>query len=327
MRRFAHIITRLKDSGRDMVVFVFCVLVSGGFLLLQKLDDPFEAEIEVPLELTGVPKGVIITTPLPKKVTFTIRDRGTNLVHYMRTGGMHKPIVLDFSVYDNGGRNGVGHVSLSDVERVFQQELLTSTHIQRIRPDALEFCYNHGRTKRLPVKFCGKITTTSQNYLQYVDFQHDSVLVYAPDAVIDTMRYAFINPVRVSELSRTKVLPVTFRNIRGVKYVPSSMSMTAHVDYYTEQSVTVPVVGTNFPAGISLKTFPSEVGVTYRVGAANAKMVHASNFVIAVTYEELLKCKSGRFPLHVKSIPIGVSNIRLNPKEVDFLLEETLTSE
>ena len=324
---FMRIISRLKDSSRDMMVFAFCLLVSGGFWMLQKLDDTFEADIKVPLELTGVPSDVIITTPLPEQITFTVRDRGTNLVHYMRSVDIRKPIVLDYSVYDNGGKTGVAHIPMTDIQRIFQQSLLTSTLIQRIRPDTLQFCYNHGRSRMLPIKFCGKIRTTSHNYLQYVKFQHDSVRVYAPDAVLDTMRYAYINPVNVKGLSKTQDFEVTFRNINGVQYTPSTMQMTAHIDYYTEQSCTVPITGTNFPAGIDLKTFPGEVTVTYRVGAANADMIKPSNFVIAITYEQLLKCSGGRFTPHIKSTPIGVSNIRINPRQVDFLLEETTTEE
>ena len=81
-------------------------MVSGGFWLLQKLDDAFETDIVVPLELTGVPRGVVITDSLPSEIHFTIRDRGTNLFHYLRNSSRYaKPITLDFSLYDDG--NGI----------------------------------------------------------------------------------------------------------------------------------------------------------------------------------------------------------------------------
>ena len=98
--------------------------------------------------------------------------------------------------------------------------------------------------------------------------------------------------------------------------------MTAHVDYYTERTVEVPVVGLNFPAGITLKTFPAEVTIKYRVGAAVSRNITAENFVLAATYEELLNNNSGKFRLQLKSIPVGVSNVRIYPSEVDYLLEQ-----
>ena len=41
----------LREKGRDMLVFAFFLAVSFGFWLLQKLDDTFDADIRVPLNL------------------------------------------------------------------------------------------------------------------------------------------------------------------------------------------------------------------------------------------------------------------------------------
>lgn len=314
----------LRESSRDMMVFAFFLFVSAGFWLLQKLNDTFESVVHVPLELVGIPKSVIITTPLPSTLTVTIRDRGTNLFHYVRSGKLRKPITLDFSLYDNGSLTGIGHIPMSDVQHALQQQLLTSTRIQRISPDTLEFFYNRGLAKRVPVKFQGKIETQDQTYLRYVDFNPDSVTVYAPQAVRDTLRYAYILPQEHKEVGHTTTYDASFMPIRGVLYKPSTVKMTAQVDIYTERTIRVPVVGTNFPAGISLKTFPAEVSVTYRVGAQMADKINAGNFVLAVTYEELLRAKNAnKYHLRLKSIPVGVSNVRIMPREVDYLLEKT----
>ena len=74
----------LREKGRDMLVFAFFLMVSFGFWVLQKLDDTFETDILVPVELVNVPEGIIITSPLPNEVTFTVRDRGTNLFEFVR---------------------------------------------------------------------------------------------------------------------------------------------------------------------------------------------------------------------------------------------------
>ena len=307
-----------------MMVFAFFLFVSAGFWLLQKLNDTFESVVHVPLELVSVPKSVIITTPLPSTLTVTIRDRGTNLFHYIRSGRLRAPIHLDFSLYDNGSLTGIGHIPMSDIQHALQQQLLTSTRIQRISPDTLEFFYNRGVARRVPVKFQGKIETQDQTYLRYVEFNPDSVTVYAPQAVRDTLRYAYIVPQERKDVGRTASYDVGFMPIRGVLYKPSTIKMTAQVDIYTERTIHVPIVGTNFPAGISLKTFPAEATITYRVGAQMADKIHASNFVLAVTYEELLRARNAhKYHLRLKSIPMGVSNVRITPREVDYLLEKT----
>ena len=45
--------------------------------------------------------------------------------------------------------------------------------------------------------------------------------------------------------------------------------------------------------------------------------------MLATTYEELLEnTESSKLSLHLKSMPAGVSNARISPKEVDYLIEQ-----
>lgn len=317
----------LSERGRDILVFLFFFVVSSGFWLLQKLDDTFEAEVKVPLQLVGVPKSVIVTTPLPDFITVTIKDRGTQLMHYLRDGNLREPLKLDFQLYEGDSRGGRGHVPLADIQHALQPALLSSTRLVRLSPDTLEFYFNHGSYRRMSVKMLGEITTSPQNYLQYVDFSPDSITVYAPDGVLDTMTHVYTPFISMHDLTRTETVNVNLVPKRGVKYVPSSIKMTPHIDVYTDQSVMVPVVGTNFPADKVLKTFPAEVRVTYRVGAANAKFITADKFTLTTTYEELQDVRDGRLFLHLKSVPIGVSNVRITPDEVDFLIEQNVSQD
>lgn len=309
------------------MVFLFFFGISFGFWLLQKLDDTFEAEIEIPLQLTNIPRGVMITTPLPDHVVVTVRDRGTQLVQYMRNRKIKEPLKMDFSLYDTGDASGHGFIPIVDVQHVLQSSLLATTHVLKISPDTLEYYYNRGQHRTMSVKLLGQISTQAQNYLQYVTFQPDSVTVYAPEAVLDTMRHAYTEAVMETNLGRTKTWKLKLEGPRGVKFVPDVIDITAHVDIFTEQSVMVPVIGTNFPADKTLRTFPSEVKLTYRVGAANAKFIKPESFVLTTTYEELQLLGSDRLRLHLKSLPIGVSNVRIEPQEVDYLIEQSVQNQ
>lgn len=312
----------LRYKGSDMLVFCFFLGISFGFWILQKLDDTFETDIVVPLELVGVPKGTIITSPLPSEVIVTVYDRGANLFNYWRRNQEIEPIKLDFSVYDNGAAASKITIPPSDVQRIFQQQILSSTQVMRTQPVAFEFHYNRGVSRRVPVRLNGRVSTRQQNYLQNLTFSPDSVTIYAPATILDTIRYAYTEPQEIANLDRTTTFNLEFPKISGVKIIPEQVKLTAYVDYYTEQTIKVPIVGINFPAGISLKTFPATVTVKYRVGAANARNIKASDFVLSATYEELLNNGHQKLRLKLKSTPVGVNHVRISPNEVDYLLEQ-----
>ena len=228
-----------SERVKDILVFFAALVVALGFWVLQRLNDTFEMEVRVPLSLTGVPRGVTLTTPLPSFVRVTLRDRGTQLMNYMRHH--MKPVTLEFSLYDDGGATGRGYVPIADVQHAINAQMLTSTQIQRITPDTLEFFYNRGLHRRLPVRLSGTAETTERNYLHSITFSPDSVIVYAPALVLDTMKHAYTEETHISSIEEDYVDNLRLRPMRGVKYEPDVVQMTAHVDYYTEKTSPSPL--------------------------------------------------------------------------------------
>ena len=98
--------------------------------------------------------------------------------------------------------------------------------------------------------------------------------------------------------------------------------MMLPVDIYTEKSVEVPLRGVNFPADKVLRAFPSKVQVTFQIGLSRFRQIGANDFHIYVSYEELLRLGSDKYTVKLKNVPKGVSYVRFNPEQVDFLIEQ-----
>ena len=312
-----------KEQRGKFGVFFLCLLISTGFWLVTALRNTFETEIEVPLVLAGVPDNVRITTPLPDKVYVSVRDKGTTLVGYRWRHRAMRPLEFNFQDYDNGAVSGRGQVASGEVLRLVQHQLDAATQVQGLRPDTLEFYYNRGLRHRLPVRPQGTFLPTAQSYVQSISVSPDSVDVYAPAAVLDTMRYAYTQALTVTGLSKSVSRTAHLMPIRGVKYEPDEVNVDIGVDFYVERTLRVPIIGLNFPPDYRLRTFPSHASVTFRAGSVRIKDITEDNFVLAFTYEELLQNESDKLSLHLKSLPAGVSNVRITPQDVDYLIEST----
>ena len=84
----------------------------------------------------------------------------------------------------------------------------------------------------------------------------------------------------------------------------------------------MPVRPVNFPASKQLRTFPATVKVTFQVGMGLYRKITSENFVLVVNYEDLLKNKSTYCHLSLKTIPEGVSHVRISPQDVEYVIEE-----
>lgn len=311
----------LGKKNREFLIFLFFFALSAAFWLLQTLNDTFQTEITVPLKLKNVPSNLTITSELPKEVRVSVEDKGGILMKYLYAQPL-TPVLLDFNNYETAGLAGRVEIKDAEVKKSVVSQLFSSTKVLNIKPDTLEFFYNRGLKKTFPVMLNGVIEPAQQYYLRSVQAKPDSVVVFAPAAVLDTMQAVYSQTFYKSGLMDSEQIAVPIRPIRGAKFIPDVLQVDIDVDVYTEKTVEVPVDGVNFPANKDLRTFPSKVQVTFKVGTKSYKSITADDFVLVVTYEELMRNQSSKIPLHLKSVPEGVSAVRIHPAEVDYLLEQ-----
>lgn len=316
---------RLHDSltshrSRELMVFLFFLFVSTGFWLMQTLNESYETDFRLPLRLVEVPKGTVITTDPPRFITANVRDKGTTLLSYLFKL-RDDSVSIDFSEYDKGATYGHVIISHSDILKQLSGKFEASSRVTSLRPDTLEYYYTRGVRKRVPVEVQGRIETNPLYFLSEVRCEPDSVDVWAEQRFLDSLLVLPTVNTLWTDLSETTSQQVALQSRRGMKLEPASVKLTAVVDVYVEKQVQVPIVGTNFPAGYSLRTFPPTATLSFRVGSMRFKEVTADNFVLTATYEELLQLPDSILHLQLRSVPEGVSQVRIQPQDVQFMIE------
>lgn len=310
-------------KSHELLVFCFFLAVSFGFWLLQALNETLERDVQVRLELKNVPSDVVIIDSLPTTVSVTLRDRGLALARHSFSS-VFRPnrLSIDFEKYNRRLNDAEVYISPADMQRMLGDVFMASTRIQSFHPDTLYFSYNHGSSRSLPIKVAGSIETSPQNYIQSIRVEPDSVRVFAPAAILDTMHAVYSEAFVIKDVHEHGSYQVDLRRQKLVKYAHEQVSIKVGVGYYTEKTVRVPIIGLNFPAEKRLRTFPAEASVTFRVESGRFHQVTSDDFVLATTYEELLENEEDKLHLHLKTVPEGVSDVRISPAEVDYLIEQ-----
>ena len=309
----------LSRKSREFLIFLFFVFVSFCFWLLQVLNDDYETELSIPLRMKDVPENVVITSDIPKELKVGVKDRGTVLVNYL-FGQTLYPVTLDFDDYADKGRQvRIPTVSLN--KRIASQ-LNQSTKLSTFKPDTLEIFYTRGQAKKVPVKLQGEVKAERQYYISDVVFSPDSVMVYAPKAILDTITSAYTESLYIEHISDTTRRRVELMPVKGARFTPSYNDVAFYVDVYSEKMVEVPVEGVNFPDDKQLRTFPTKVQVTFQIGMSQFDSVTSDDFRVVVDYNVLMeenaeKCK----PMLVQS-PMNVKHVRVSPQEIDYIIEQ-----
>ena len=309
-----------SSLNKEFLIFLFFLLLSGAFWLMMALNETYEEELKVPVRLVGMPRNAVMTDEPADTVKVTVRDKGFSLVTY-KYGHWFRPLTFKFATYANEDQ-GHGAIPAADIIKQVQSQLYGSSKLLSVKPEKLDFYFTYGASKKIPIRFRGKISTSKSYYLAHTEFSPMMVTAYANKKVLDELKYVEIEPFNYRNLQDTIHQNVRLQKIRGVKLVPSTVRLSVYPDVLTEESIEVPVSAVNMPAGMVLRTFPSRVTVRFTIGASQFRMIRPEQFNVVVDYQTLAENPSDKCTLQLRSVPSSVSKAKLELDKVDYLLEQ-----
>lgn len=308
-----------SNLNKQFFIFLFFVILSAVFWLILTLNETYEKEIKVPVHIANVPKNVVLTSAVNDTLRVTARDKGWVIFAYLY--GERRPYMnVNFKAYDRG--NGGGVVSTSDLKRMAEQTMENSTKVTAIKPERLEFFYNNGERKRVPVKWTGRVIPEQLYFISNVKCSPDSIDVYASHEKLDSIHVVYTEALNQVGFRDTLEVTCRLSHAADVKVSPERIRVTFFTDVLTEEGINVPVRCINLPPGKVLRTFPSKVRVNFVAGVEQIKTLREDEFSVIADYLEIEQKPSEKCNIYLRIVPQGISRATLSTKQVDYLIEE-----
>ena len=306
-------------ANKEFVVFLFFLALSGIFWLQTTLNEVYEREFAIPVSVTGIPKNAVLTSDETDTVRMTIRDKGITLLTYMY-GDILKKVNVSFKTYAKG--NGTGVISAAELQKMVYQQLASGSRITAVKPEKLEFYYNYGAKKVVPVRWSGRVIPEEMFFISRVAYHPDSVTIYASQEKLDSINVLYTEQLNYANFRDTLRANCELAKIRGVKMIPDHVRVTFFTDVLTEESIEgIPIKAINMPVGKSLRTFPAKVNVSFVAGASLYRNLSPSDFTVVADYNEIINHPAEKCHIYLKNVPRGISRARLSMSMVDYLIE------
>ena len=100
-----------NNMSRQILIFLFFLILSGIFWLILTLNQSYEYEIKIPYSIKGIPKNVVLTSNEVDTLKVTVRDKGWIILRYLYHE--RRSVWFNYKNYDRG--NGGGIVSSAEV--------------------------------------------------------------------------------------------------------------------------------------------------------------------------------------------------------------------
>jgi hypothetical protein len=309
----------LSSINKQFMIFLFFVVLSTVFWCILTFNESYEKEIKIPVRIVNLPRNVMLTSATVDTVRTTIRDKGWQLLEYM-FGDKDRTVKIDFKSYDKS--YGKGLVPNSDLKRTIEQSLESSSKVTAVKPEKLEFFYNNGECKRVPVHWNGRVLPEQLYYLSRVTYSTDTVDVFASREKLDSIRIVYTEPLNYVGFRDTLEVECKLAHAADVKVVPERIKVMFHTDVLTEESIDVPIKCINLPAGKMLRTFPAKVKVNFVAGVSQIRDLSPEGFIVIADYLEIEQKGGDKCNLYLKEVPRSISHATLGTKQVDYLIEE-----
>jgi YbbR domain-containing protein len=307
-------------ANREFLVFLFFLALSGIFWLLLTLNETYEKEYAVPVSITNIPKNAVLTSEETDTVKVTIRDKGYTLMTYLYGDIINK---LNMNFHNYSHNNGTGIVTSQDIQKQLYLQLASGSRITSVKPEKLEFFYNYGAKKKVPVRWSGRVIPEELYFISRVTFSPDSVLIYASDQKLDSINMVYTEQLNYANFRDTLRVACELSKIKGVKMVPDKVNVSFFTDVLTEEYIEgIPVKGINMPEGKVLRTFPAKVKVSFVTGVNVYRNLKREDFTVVADYRDIEKNPTEKCRLYLKEVPSGISRAHLATNYVDYLIEE-----
>lgn len=283
------------------------------------LNETYEMEFRIPVRVVNIPNNVVLTSQETDTVRVTLRDKGLVLVSYQYGEGL-RPISINFKTYAKTSNSFV--VPSADIQRLLYQQLSASTKIAGVKSDRVEFFYNYGECKKVPVEWSGRVVPEELYFISEVHYSPDSVMVYSTRDKLDSIKVVHTEQLNYSNFRDTLNVTCRPKAMKGVKVVPSNLKIQFITDVLTEESINnIPIIGINMPEGKVLRTFPSKVSVNFVTGVRQFKKLSPRDFYVVVDYDEIKAHPTEKCNVYLRRYPNVVSRASLSLRQVDYLIE------
>jgi YbbR domain-containing protein len=303
------------DKGRSKF-FLFFLLFSFVLWFIAKFSKEYTEIISLEMALENIPATIIPSIQNSPKIEFTLKATGFQFLYYQFLDNR-----LKINMQDANFESGRAILPIAAQFQDLQEQLLGETEIVNYFPAIIEFDYQEQSTKRIAL-----VTPDFKMALGYaitlIQFKPDSIEVIGPKDKIKSIEtiqpiYESNDPIKASFESQLNLSS----NDPLITISDNRVSIKVEVDRFSETKYHLPIQMINVPSGAVFKFFPSQVSVTFSAPLNILRNISPEDFKIGADYNQLSQNNKSVI-LKVFSSPEGTTNLRIDPKQVQYLMRQ-----
>jgi hypothetical protein len=306
-----------------LITFLFFILVSTAFWFVRSLGQQYETYVTYPVRYTDFPENKVLISDVPQRLTLRVKASGF-IILKCRLNLNIIPLRFNVNSYARNNSGKDNYVVITGNIRDMLSEELDQVDILNVTPDTLFFTMADIVTKKVPVmpalemhdRFYQKQFTQNGD----IRVKPDSITISGPENIVSSTHFINTQVISFSNLMDTVTKDTRLEPVKALTYSVEKVEVTIPVDRFTEVENYLPVQTVNVPDSLTMIAIPGQVKVTYHVCLGNYQQMLNNPLLPRINYKDINITHSGRLTVFLADTPKMISNIRLNPSQIEFLI-------
>ena len=318
---------RIKNNvHHDFLTYLVFLLIAIAIWYLNALNKDYTIDLKFAVKYTDLPEDKVLTNTPPEYLTLNISAQGFTLLKYRF--GLIYPLTLEASYQTLRKRNNSPQeeyylITQSIFDRISSQ--LTDARLRYVLPDTVNFLLSETVRKKIPVKPMLQLQFEQGFFPKgNIQIDPDEITVTGPKALVDTMQYVYTRAKVYKKLKDTFKTSIELQSVHQLRFSEGEVNIVQVIERYTEATITTPIEPVNLPEGLTMKIFPGTVTINCMVSVADYEKLQAYMFRAVVDYNSVRDITDNQVKAKVAILrtPDYVTDVKFNPKNVDFIIEK-----
>ncbi|MBP2833900.1 hypothetical protein J8281_17015 [Aquimarina sp. U1-2] len=303
----------------NVKTFLFFLVFTSILWLLIQFSKNYTQEVEVGITYVNIPEDRIFNEESDQTLRMTLNGNGFRLMNHH-----WKQPALEFNVDDAASsREDQYYFHVNKESSILKNKLDFKGRILELQKDSLRLKLDVSLEKMIPV--------TAREDIQYAaGYGSDKGLVVVPDSVkvsgpskiIDTLNTIFTELLTLEDLNQDYVADISIEKTNlasNIEVSPGVVEANILVSKFTEGHQKIPITVSNVPEGVTIKIFPKDVSIVYRVGLDSYNEISERDFQVVADYAKVSE-DSSFLTLELIARPKAVHDVRLQDKQIQFVV-------
>ncbi len=320
--KISNITAVLKEftEGRKFRMFLLFVLLSMVLWTITKLSKTYSGVIPFKVAYTNIPEDKLLFENEPQYIDLTIKSQGFRILSYKV---FPKTMRVDASEARKG--KNLSYVLVGNRQSAFKRQLPGDVQLEGISQDTLFLNLGINKKKKIPVTLDAEITfEKGYGLYEQIYLDPDTIEVSGPEYLVDSLSSLRTEKLLFSALDTSVDQEVNLLiedSFKGLSFSSETSRLSFEVDKFTEVSYTVPIEMINAPNDLSIRLFPEEVNVSFKISLKDLKTASAEDFRVVCDYKEIEGGKKNYLTPIIMRSPKKVVSTQLLTPRIEYLIK------